>query len=113
VSDYKIITTSVLKDIEEVRLYEDTSEHIRENHPEVPILLPSVQSAVEKAIVEPTHVEQSYGGSYVFVDRESTNRSGDPLRVPVKLIGERSGRVRTAYFAETTGPNVVWRRDNE
>jgi hypothetical protein len=96
-----------------VRLYEETVEHILEEHPEVPVLLPVVQAAVEQAVVRPTHVEKSYGNSYVFVDQDSTNQAGDPLRVPVKVVGQGSGRVRTAYFATTTAPAiVVWRRDN-
>jgi len=89
-------------------------DHIRENHPEVPIHLPSIQTAVESAIANPSHVEASYGNSYIFVDQGSTNKSGDPLRVPVKMIdGTSSGRVKTAYFASTESQKpIVWSRDD-
>lgn len=114
VSDYRLIVTDVIPDLKEVRLYEDTVQHIRDAHPEIPILLPAVQSAVERAISHPAHVEVSYGGSYVFVDGNSTNRAGDPLRVPVKPIGGKSGRVRTAYFATTAATAIViWKRTDE
>ena len=113
-SEYRKLRTVAAIGLEEIRLYEHTLEHIRQEHPEVPILLPMLQSAVESAVMRPTHVEQSYGNSYVFVDATSTNHSGDPLRVPVKAVTGTSGRVRTAYFASTTSArNVVWRRDND
>lgn len=113
-SDYKKIETDVIAGLTEVRLYEETLNHIRENHPEVPILLPIIQEALANAIIRPSYVEASYGGSYEFVDQESTNSSGDPLRVPVKPVGDNSGRIRTAYFASTANPGqVIWRRDDE
>ena len=50
-SDYKVIATSVLSILTEVRLYADTIEHVRERHPEIPAELPSIQTAVERAMV--------------------------------------------------------------
>lgn len=101
----------VIPEIKFVRFYKDTFLHILENHPEVRIELPSVYGAIGKAIVDPSHVELSYGVSYVFVDFESVNRSGDPLRVPVKLVlPQGSARVRTAYFATVANPAIIWRR---
>lgn len=97
---FKKISTDVIDGLVEVRFYDETIAHIKEGHPEIPIELPCVTSAVEKAIVNPTVVEESYDNSFVFVDEETTNKSGDPLRVPVKVIeGTNSGRVKTAYFA--------------
>jgi hypothetical protein len=94
-----------------VRLYEETIVYIIEGNPEVPFGLPSFTHAISGAITLPTHVEKSYGSSYVFVDSESTNASGDPLRVPVKLVEGTSGRVTTAFFATTRGPReIIWRR---
>jgi hypothetical protein len=111
VSDYSVILTNATFGLVEVRLYEDTISHIREHHPEVPILLPCIASAVTNAIANPTHVEGSYGGSFVFVDANTTDASGDPLRIPVKPIEGNSGRVRTVYFAASgSSPNIVWRR---
>jgi hypothetical protein len=107
---YKLIKTNILPAVQEVRFYPETENHIREHHPEVPIELPSIQQAVELAIQRPTHVEVSYGNSYVFVDSGSTNKSGDPLRVPIKMIDSTvSGRVKSAYFASSEGDRqVIW-----
>ncbi len=112
-SDFRIIETSIISELKEVRLYDETIQHICKEHPEVPINLPSIVIGVEQAVANPTHVEKSYESSYVFVDESSTNSTGDPLRVPVKVIGERSGRIRTAFFASTSGPKeIVWRRSD-
>jgi hypothetical protein len=111
VSDFKIIPTTALVNLTEVRFYEDTVKHILEEHPEVPILLPTIHAGVTGAISNPTHIERSYAGSFVFVDTGSTNASGDPLRVPVMPVSGTSGRVRTVYFATPSGsPEVIWRR---
>lgn len=111
-SDYKVIKTNVIPRFTEVRLYDETVEHVREGHPEVPLELPCVQTAVENAISNPTHVENSHANSVVFVDAHTTNRSGDPLRVPVKGIADTtSGRVKSVYFASTSSlVDPIWRR---
>jgi hypothetical protein len=111
-TDYRVIKTGAIPAVTEVRLYDETLDHVREDHPEVPIELPCMASAVERAITQPTHVESSHGGSFVFVDEESTNASGDPLRVPVKPIVGTSARVRTVLFAEADTPDdkIVYRR---
>jgi hypothetical protein len=112
-SDYRVITTAVMPDIATVRLYDETLDHVRKEHPEVPAELPCIVGAVETAIVSPTHIEQGHGASYVFVSEETTNATGNPLRVPVKPLGEGSARVQTFYFAETSGVrNIVWRRSD-
>jgi hypothetical protein len=114
VTDFKLVPTNILSNLQAVRLYNETLDHIQNHHPEVRFDLPNIGSAIENTIVRPTYVEESHGNSYVFVDETTTNWSGDPLRVPIKLIGEGSGRVRTAYFASTTGlKNVVWRRSDD
>jgi hypothetical protein len=108
---YITIKTTAIQAVTEVRFYAETEQHISEEHPEVPVNLPSVHDAIEKAVAAPTHVEQSYANSYVYVDATSTNASGDPLRVPVKVVGTgTSGRLRTAYFAPMpASANVIWR----
>lgn len=109
--EFTLIKTAVFSGVTDVRFYDDTIEHIKENHPEVPILLPSIYSGVERCLLQPTHIEGSYGNSYVFVDAQSTNASGDPLRVPVKIVEGTSARVKTVLFASSSGtPNIVWRR---
>ena len=115
-NDYRIISTNILTHLKEVRLYDDTVEHVKDEHPEVPIELPSVRDAIERAVAMPTHVEASRTNprSVVFVDADSMNKGGDPLRVPVKMVeGTLSGRVQTAYFGSTSSSvTVVWVRGN-
>ena len=55
--DYKVIKTSAFPLIGEVRLYAETIKHVKENHPEV-LRLPSISTAVENTIVNPTHIEE-------------------------------------------------------
>ena len=115
-SDFKIIITSVIPEVTSVRFYDETVLHVKEEHPEVPIELPSIEGAVNTTLTAPTQIERSHSNSYVFVHDGMTNKSGDPLRVPVKMIdGTTSGRIRTVYFAskETPVQSIVWRRDNE
>jgi hypothetical protein len=110
----KIIETNVLPEMTHVRLYEETIDHVREEHPEIPAELPSILDAVTNAVQRPTHVERSYSNSVVFVDSDSTDGSGNPLRVPLKHVQEKSGRVKTFYFASTEDdPEIIWRRDDE
>jgi hypothetical protein len=109
--DYTVFKTNLISTVTEVRLYQDTVEKIKDRHPEVPIELPSIMEAVGKAVISPTHIEQSHSGTYVYVDRESTNAAGDPLRVPVKPVIGTSCRVQSAYFASTSAsPTIIWRK---
>jgi hypothetical protein len=110
--EFLLIKTAVFPAVTDVRFYEETLQHIIEQHPEVPILLPSVNSAVEHGLILPTHIEASYSNSFVFVDAETTNAVGDPLRIPVKIIEGTSARLKTVYFAsaDQDNQNIVWRR---
>lgn len=49
----------------------------------------------------------------IFVHNGITNRSGDPLRIPVRVVEGTFGRVSTAFFATKLETEVdsVWRRD--
>jgi hypothetical protein len=113
-SDYKTIPTSVIPALTSVRLYGETVEKVRVDHPEVPVLLPCVMTAIERTIENPTHVEKSYNNSYVFQDADSQNKSGDPLRVAVKIIDGTSGRVKSFYFASPNQSIVpIYRRPSD
>lgn len=90
VTDYKVISTSVLQALTEVRIYDETIKHVEEEH-QIPVRLPCIQTAVENAIIDPTQIERSYGNSFVYMDTATTNASGDPLRIPVKKSKERPG----------------------
>jgi hypothetical protein len=107
--EYTKIITNVVPELTEVRFYGETVAHIKDEHPEVPIELPCVKEAVTRAVSDPAHVETSHSNSLVFVDGNSTNRSGDPLRVPVKIVGGTSGRIKTAFFASSnTDDRIIW-----
>ncbi|MBS9720050.1 hypothetical protein JYU29_05025 [Tianweitania sp. BSSL-BM11] len=104
---YCEITTSADPRITKVRLYEETVAHVKEQHaanfpPQFPADFPSIVEAVGNAIREPSRIEPSYKNSVVYVDENSTNRRGHPLRVPVKIIeGTSSGLIKTFFFAST------------
>lgn len=109
---YEVIETRSISQITSVRLYEETVDHIHEEHPELQVHLPSVRGAITSTISNPTHVEADPRGSYIFVDEATTNSSGNPLRVPVKAVEGTSGLVKTAFFAETkSSRTIVWRQE--
>jgi hypothetical protein len=109
----KAVRTHVFPAVAEVRIYQDTIEHIRKNHPEIPVELPSFQQAIENALIQPSWIESSRPNTDVFVDRRSANKSGDPLRVPVKIVSGTSGRLLTAFFASSPGQSVLLRKDED
>lgn len=111
--EFKLIKTAIFSSVTEVRFYDETLDHIQEEHPEVPILLPSIYEAVSKGLIQPTHIEASrtHANSYVFVDATSTNASGDPLRIPVRVVSGTSGRLTTVLFATgSVSATVIWRQ---
>ena len=110
--DCQRIRTNVIPAVTEVLLYEETIEHVAHNHPEF-LLMPSIIQAVENTVVNPTSVDQRSENSFVYSDENTTNHSGDPLQVPVKVVQGSSGRVRTFYFASTGNfGNVIWRKSD-
>lgn len=111
VKGYKVIKTKVVAAVTEARLYDETVEKVKAGHPEVPAELPSIIEAVTTAVENPTHVERSYDDSYVFVDKGTTNASGDPMRVPVKVVEGTSTRIKSFYFATTEDDQeIIWSR---
>jgi hypothetical protein len=110
---FRTFRTGVLPQITNVRLYDETIDHVKAQHPEVPAHLPSMILAVENTLINPTHNEKSRSNSYVYVDDQTTNASGDPFRIPVKVIDATSALVRTFFFASTrvSTEAIVWRRD--
>ena len=105
---YVVIKTSALSSITQVRLYDETFQHVKESHGNgdfagsLSFPLPSIVHAVSSAIENPSHIEKGHGSSsVVFVQVNSTNASGDPLRVAVKIVEGTSGRVSTFFFASS------------
>ena len=101
--------------VTEVRVYAETIDHIRDEHPEIPIELPSLIHGMTNTLEQPAYIEQgNRPNTYVYVDPTSTNASGDPFRVPVKIISGTSALVKTAFFASPENPPlIVWRRGDE
>jgi hypothetical protein len=106
------IRTAVIPQIKLILLCESTTEHIVTEHPEM--ALPMLREAVVAAVSTTTtsvHTSRTSSNSVVFVDAGTTNGSGDPLRVPVKIMGQGTGIVRSAYFASSKSHgDVIWRR---
>ncbi len=110
---FRVISTTAFPLITHVRVYDETIDHIRDEHPEIPIDLPSLLHGVTNTLQNPSYVEQgNRPNTYVYVDSTSTNVSGDPLRVPVKVIEGTSGLLKTAFFATPENPQtIVWTKE--
>jgi hypothetical protein len=107
---FKSISTGALETIKVVRFYESTIQHIKEEHPEVPWELPSFTDAIASAVKNPTHIEHGNKSStVVFVDSNSVNAEGQPLKVPTKRVKGTSARISTAFFAPPKQKRIVWR----
>jgi len=106
------IKTAVIPELHTIQLHESTTEHIRTAHPE--LSYPAMESAVVAAVSTSTtsvHTSRTSANSVVFVDTETTTTSGDPLRVPVKIMGDGIGIIKTAYFASAKSHgDEIWRK---
>ena len=113
--EYTNIPVVGLPNLTEVRLYDETLEHIAE-HAEFRLQLPSQQTALVEAIANPNraHDSTSDPGQSVVLVSESFTYFGDPVHVPVKIVEGTSGRVRTAYFSSGTyGGRLLWSADDD
>jgi hypothetical protein len=111
-----VVETSVIPQVRHVRIYESTIQHVIDYHPEIGrnAALPVIQDAVAAAIRDPASVEESYNRSYVFVEENSTDATGNPLRVAVRVVSETSARMKSFYFAEPeTEKPVIYRRSDD
>ena len=106
-----IFTSAILPNVQQIFLSDDTWRHILEDHSIFG--LPCVEAAIGNAVtVSTTSVHQSRTNqrSVVFVDANSTNIHGEPLRVPVKIIGNNTGFITSAYFASSKSHGFeIWR----
>lgn len=111
-SPFKSIQSTIIPNLQEILFYESALAHLVEGHPE--FLLPSLHRAIESAVsitATSVHVSSTSPSSVIFVDSNTTNRRGQPLRVPVKLLGNSTGSIKTAYFASSKSPDVeIWRK---
>lgn len=110
-SNYKSISVAGWPGLTTVHLYEETMEHIAEEHPEFRLQLPSQLEGLMSAIAAPTRIHASTTDpkrSVVLVG-ESFTYFDDPVHVPVRIIAGTSGRVITAYFSsETYSGRILW-----
>ena len=95
----------------DVRLYDSTLEHIREEHSEFRLLLPSHVEGIKEGLSKPTAIHDSgtQAKSFVFVSNKFTNQDND-IHIAVRHVEGTSGRVQTAYFS--SGPptgTLLWK----
>lgn len=106
-----IFSSQILSDVQQIVLSQETWDHILKDHGIFG--LPTFQTAIENAVtISATTVHQSRTNprSVVFVDANSTNIHGEPLRVPVKIVGNSTGFITSAYFAASKSHgDEIWR----
>ena len=109
--DYSVIISDAISQVSEVRFYDETLEHVAEQHPELRIILASIRAASENVAANPTRVHASTtrpDRGFVFVS-ENTTYKGNWLHVPVLVVDERSARWVTSYFSDDASPGpLVW-----
>jgi hypothetical protein len=111
---FVIVETNVVALVTHVHIYTSTIQHVVNDHLEIGrnAELPAIQGAVAKTLTAPTYVATSYNRSLVFVDEGSTNASGQPLRVAVRIVSETSARMKTFFFADGSADNVIYRKED-
>jgi hypothetical protein len=107
-----IFRSNIIADVDEIILSEETWQHIVANHPMMGF--PSFEAAIIACVTSAAttvHQSRTNPRSLVYVDANSTNIHGNPLRVPVKRMESNSGYIATAVFASSESPGVVlWRK---
>ena len=108
--EYTVLPLSGEPWLTEARFYEETWEHIAEEHPEFRLLLPSHRAGLEAAISDPTIIFASRTDPErsVVVVSDAFTYFDDPVVVPIRHVAGTSGRVVTAYFSSTTSGDVLW-----
>lgn len=112
--DFREIATTAIPEVTSVRFYDETVEHIA-LHPEMRILIPSLEAAIDDTIANPTEVYRS-NAPHVdsFKYRSSNYLHGDkPMVVAVKIVEGTSALLKTAYFPATCTGTQVKGEDSE
>ena len=97
---YREIATSAIPEVQKVRIYDETWNHVLTDHGEPGHLLPYFEQAVNSAIAKPTSVHQSTTDpqkGFLFVTTEHT-RNGKPMAVAVRVVEGTSARMTSAVF---------------
>lgn len=108
---FRVVATNAIAQVEQVRCYDETLEHIANEHPEFTNFVPSLEHAVHDTIAAPTAVLASnstiHANSYKFVS-ERHSRGNSHLVVAVKVLEGTSGLLKTAYFTGEHSGEVVY-----
>jgi hypothetical protein len=110
-TDYRVIQTTVIPQLQQVRFYDETMEHITEGHAEFRTWIPSLEHAVMDTVANPTRVYRSRTLPETSVVFESFNNTleGNPCTVPVRILSDStSGRVTTAMFKKGKHGEILW-----
>ena len=114
---YRLIETTAIPGVRTVRLYEETWEHIAEQHPEFQNRIPALKHAVLDTISNPTLVCASRtqpATSVVFASSNNLKGGTHMLSVPVRIVaGTVSGRVTTAMFASPPKGEVLFEKGGD
>ena len=108
--DYTEIPLPGLPWLTRVRFYDETWEHIAEEHSEFRLLLPTHRAGLETALAEPTsiHANLTDPDKSIVIVSEKFTYFDDPVVVPIRHVADTSGRVVTAYFSETYRGEILW-----
>ena len=108
----KVVTSGVPELYPDVNIYDTTLEHIKDDHPEEFSHLDIVYQTIEKP--HRVHKSKTNPRSVILINEECTSASGDPLRVPIKVISATEAIMSTAYFSSSTdqGP-LLWSKQDE
>lgn len=110
-TDYRVVKTTTIKEVSQVRIYDETLPHLGEAHPELRHLIPSLEGAIHDTIARPTEVYASNPPHVSAFKFHSTNHlhGNNSLVVAVKVVEGTSALCKTAYFTgEVTGTRI-WR----
>ena len=110
---FRLIETTVIPEVTEVRFYDETIPHLAE-HKELEHLIPSLETAIDDTISNPTEVYESnppHVRSFKYKsDRHLHGESS--LVVAVKIVEGTSALLKTAYFTSEVTGEVVWRQSD-
>lgn len=109
---YSLIVTTAISAVSEVRFYEETVDHIVEEHPEFAGELPSVIGSIGQTVSKPSavyHSRTAPGKGYVYESNGNT-LAGAPMYVAVRVVQGTSARVATAYYSsESYKGDLAWK----
>jgi hypothetical protein len=108
---FRVVTTNVIEEVSQVHCYDETLEHIADEHPEFENFLPALEHAVHDTIADPTHVFRSntiqHASGFRFASTRHT-KGNNHLIVAVKIIEGTSALLKTAYFTGNVNGEALY-----